>query len=169
MTLHAPRLPFSLDPLMAEAKRRMRKRRVLIAVLAVLVVGGAAGGAVSLTSPSTVQLAGPCPITSGYYAYAVPQDPAHPPAAGDGATSWGWTPRKNQVKVGERLRENGRLWQVTGIASMPGVEPVGRPFGIVGWPLLRFHRVSGKLVPVRRSPGNYSLTMCGRLIFRPVS
>jgi hypothetical protein len=169
MAIHAHRLPLSLDPLVAEAKRRMRKRRLLIALLAVLVVGGAATAAALLTRPSAVQLAGPCPVTGGYYAYAIPQDPAHPPAAGAGATSWGWEPRAHQVKVGDRLRENGRLWEVTGIAAMPGVGPVGHAFGINGWPPIRFHRVSGKLVPVRRSPGDYSLTMCGRLMFKPVS
>jgi hypothetical protein len=136
----------------------MRKRRVLVAFLALLVVGGSVGAATVLTSPSAVQLAGPCPVTGGYYAYAVPQDPAHPPAAGAGATSWAWTPRKHQIKVGDRMRENGRLWRVTGIAAMPGVEPVGRPFSIISWP-----------VPGSHISGNTSLTMCGRLIFRPVS
>jgi hypothetical protein len=78
-------------------------------------------------------------------------------------------PEEHQVKVGDRLRENGSLWQVPGIAAMPGVEPVGRPFGIVGWPMIHFKRISGKLVPIRRAPGNYSLTMCGRLILQRVS
>jgi hypothetical protein len=32
MTLHVPRLPFSLDPLMAEAKRRALRRRLLLAL-----------------------------------------------------------------------------------------------------------------------------------------
>jgi hypothetical protein len=167
MTAHVPRLPFSLDLLVAEAKRRMRKRRVLIALVAVLVVGGAAGATAIVSSPSVVQLAGPCPVTGGFYAYAVPQDPAHPPADGAGASSWGWTPRKHQVNVGDRMRLNGRLWQVTGIAAMPGVEPVGRGFGIIGWPMPQVRRVNGKLVPLRRT-GNDSLTMCGRLMFRPV-
>ena len=45
MTLHAWRLPFALDPLMAEAKRKMRQRRLLLAtVLAVVVIGGVAAG-----------------------------------------------------------------------------------------------------------------------------
>ncbi len=136
----------------------MKRRRLVLALVVLLVVGGAAGAAVALTSSSGVQAAGACPVTGGYYAYAVPEDPAHPPAAGDGATSWAWTPRRHQVKVGDRLRENGHLWQVTGIAAMPGVEPVGRPFGINGWPMVGQH-VSG----------NASLTLCGRLIFRPVS
>src|SRR4051812_10104205 len=43
MTLRAPRLPFSLDPLMAEAKRRARRRRLLLAL------GVAVGGAVAVT------------------------------------------------------------------------------------------------------------------------
>ena len=44
MTLHLPRLPFAIDPLIGEAKRRMRKRRLLVAVLAVALAGGAVGG-----------------------------------------------------------------------------------------------------------------------------
>lgn len=47
MTVDASRLPFSLDPLMAEAKRRMRRRRFLagVAFLAVaLAVAGATFG-----------------------------------------------------------------------------------------------------------------------------
>jgi hypothetical protein len=43
MTLRVPRLSFSLDPLMAEAKRRARRRRLLLALSV------AAGGAVALT------------------------------------------------------------------------------------------------------------------------
>jgi hypothetical protein len=51
------------------------------------------------------------------------------------------------------MRLHGGLWQVTEIAAMPGVEPVGRPFGILGW---------------QPPTANASLTMCGRLVFRPV-
>ena len=43
MTLGVPRLPFSLDPLIAEAKRRARRRRLLLAL------GLAAGAAVAVT------------------------------------------------------------------------------------------------------------------------
>jgi hypothetical protein len=46
MTLHVTRLPFSLDPLIAEAKRRMRRRRSLLAVLGLFIIGGAVAGAV---------------------------------------------------------------------------------------------------------------------------
>jgi hypothetical protein len=153
MTVHVNGLRFSLHPLMAEARRRMVKRRALVAVFAVLTAGGVAGAALALTSSSAVQPAGPCPVTGGYYAYAVPDDPAHPPAAGSGATSWGWTPRERQIKVGNWLREDGRLWRVTEIAAMPGVESVGRPFGILGW---------------QPPSPTTSLTMCGRLVFQPV-
>ena len=146
---------FALGARLACAKRLARNHPVLIAAVVVVVGGGAAAAAVALNSPSAARPAGPCPAPAGgYYAYAVPQDPAHPPAANSGASSWAWTPRAHQIKVGDRLRENGRLWQVTGIAAMPGVEPIGRPFGIIGW-----------MPP----SANTSLTMCGRLIFRPVS
>lgn len=157
----APRLrrPLPLGAVIAGAKRAAKEHRVLLAVaLVVLWGGGVAGGVVALNSVSAVQPAGACPITGGYYAYAVPDDPAHPPAAGSGATSWGWTPRKHQVRVGDRMRLNGRLWRVTEIAAMPGVEPVGRPFHIIYWPM-----------PGQHVSANTSLTMCGRLVFRPDS
>ena len=115
------------------------------------------------SSSSAIRAVGACPTTGGYYAYAVPQDPAHPPPADSGPTSWGWTPRKHQIKVGDWLRENGRIWRVTKIAAMPGVEPVGRPFSIIGWPPLVLKGYK------QRVSGNTSLTMCGRLVFQPVS
>lgn len=42
MTLHVPRLPFSLDPLIAEAKQRARRRRWLILLLVVAAAAAAA-------------------------------------------------------------------------------------------------------------------------------
>jgi hypothetical protein len=160
MTVQVPRLPFALDPLMAEAKRRMRKRRVLIAAVAVLIGGGAAGAGVALTSSGPVQsVSGACGRWTGYYAYAVPQDMTHPAAAGSGATSWAWIPRKHALRVGDRFRlgPHQRLWQVTGIAAMPGVEPVCRPFGIYGWPM-----------PGQHVSGNTSMVLGGRLVLQPV-
>jgi hypothetical protein len=50
MTLHVPRLPFALDPLIAEAKRRARQRRSLAALVALVMVGVAAGLTVGLPS-----------------------------------------------------------------------------------------------------------------------
>lgn len=49
MTANTLRLPLSLDPLIAEAKRRARQRRVLLAVVLALVLG--AGGATLATHP----------------------------------------------------------------------------------------------------------------------
>lgn len=43
MTLHVPRLPFSLDPLIAEAKRRARRRRWLSLLVLVAAVAAAIG------------------------------------------------------------------------------------------------------------------------------
>jgi len=57
MTSHVPRLPFSLDPLIAEAKRRMRRRRLLIAAAVVAI---AAGSAFAMRAPG-----GPGPTGSG--------------------------------------------------------------------------------------------------------
>jgi hypothetical protein len=45
-----PRLPFSLDPLMAEAKRRMRRRRGLVAAVALVLAAGATGLGLELSS-----------------------------------------------------------------------------------------------------------------------
>jgi hypothetical protein len=80
MTLRVPRLPFSLDPLIAEAKRRARRRRLLLAlgvvagaaVAAPLALqsgagpGGAgpiAGGAAARQGP--VLASGDAPVTGG--------------------------------------------------------------------------------------------------------
>lgn len=52
MTAHVPRLSFSLDPLMAEAKRRARQRRVLVAIVALGLLGGGAAGAVTALRPA---------------------------------------------------------------------------------------------------------------------
>ena len=161
MTVHVLRPPFSLDTLVAEAKRRMRKRRVLTAVLAVLIGGGAAGAAVALNSSSALQPAAACRGWTHYYAYAVPQDPTHPPAAGSGATSWGWMARRHPLKAGDRISLRGQPWQVTGITAMPGVEPVCRPFGITGWPPVS---LGGQ-----HNYGDTSMVLGGRLILRPVN
>lgn len=51
MTLHAPRLPISVDPLMAEAKRRMRQRRLLVGALIVALAAAVAGASLALRGP----------------------------------------------------------------------------------------------------------------------
>jgi hypothetical protein len=50
MAVHAARLHFSLDPLIAEAKRRARQRRVLVAVVVLLVAAAGAGAAIVASS-----------------------------------------------------------------------------------------------------------------------
>ena len=66
MTAYVPRLRFSLDPLIAEAKRRARGRRLLLLALAVA-AGGAAAATVALRSsdspPRTAVAAEPCRIS----------------------------------------------------------------------------------------------------------
>ena len=54
MTVHIPRLPFSLDPLMAEAKRRARQRRVLVTLAAVVVAAVGVGLTVELRGLGSV-------------------------------------------------------------------------------------------------------------------
>jgi hypothetical protein len=53
MALHVPRLPVSLDPLIAEAKRRMRRRRAFLTVALLSLAGAAtAVGVISTRSPA---------------------------------------------------------------------------------------------------------------------
>jgi len=61
MTIRALRLPFGIDPLIADAKRRARQRRVLVALAVVLVAGGGAGAAFVAATPSA-PTTGPRPI-----------------------------------------------------------------------------------------------------------
>jgi hypothetical protein len=49
---------------------------------------------------------------------------------------------------------DGHMWKVTGIVAMPGVEPVCRPFSIVG-------------LGSAKSPFNKGLVMAGRLVLKP--
>jgi hypothetical protein len=64
MTLHAPRLPFSLDPLIAEAKRRARTRRFLLVALAIA-AGGVAAATLALrgSERELIGASGACRIT----------------------------------------------------------------------------------------------------------
>ena len=152
------RHPLALGPLIDGAKRAARQHPVLVAAaVVVLCVGGVAGGVVALNSGSVVRPAAACPAPGPpYYAYAVPPDPAHPPAAGSGATSWGWQPHIHPLKVGNWVRGMDRhVWKVTGIVTMPGVEPVCRPFSIIG-------------LGSSNSPFNKGLVMAGRLVLQPV-
>jgi hypothetical protein len=146
-----------LGAVIAGVKRAVRQHPLIGAALVVLWGGGVAGGVLALNSVSDVQAAAACPAPGPpYYAYAVPPDPAHPPAAGSGATSWGWQPHIHPLKVGNWVRGmDGHKWKVTGIVTMPGVEPVCRPFAIIG-------------LGSANSPFNKGLVMAGRLVLRPV-
>jgi hypothetical protein len=65
MTLHVPRLPVSLDPLIAEAKRRARQRRVVIAAV-LLAAGLGAGLTLALrSSPGGPGSGGPSGAAAG--------------------------------------------------------------------------------------------------------
>ena len=57
MALHVPRPPFSLDPLIAEAKRRARRRRWWLSLLVLVVAVAAAIGSLELRSASGSGLA----------------------------------------------------------------------------------------------------------------
>jgi hypothetical protein len=52
MTRHVRGRPFSLDPLIREAKRRARQRRLLLSILAVLIAAAAVGTALALRAPN---------------------------------------------------------------------------------------------------------------------
>jgi hypothetical protein len=90
MTLRVPRLPFSLDPLIAEAKRRARRRRL---VLALIVAAGVAvavgfalrsgrgpggtpspGGAGSAANQGPILASGVAPVTGGFVVATMPPD-----------------------------------------------------------------------------------------------
>lgn len=59
MTTRAGRLPFSLDPLMEEAKRRMRRQRMLGVALLILIGSIAAAAVLASRSPGGPRSAGP--------------------------------------------------------------------------------------------------------------
>ena len=114
MTLHAPRLPFSLDPLMAEARRRMRQRRFLIAASVVILGGGAAGASLALRSTSNASPVA-CPAAEAY-AYQLP--------------GGGWLPTRQPFNVGERIRSGTLRYRVAAITALPHQ---CQPIVILGW------------------------------------
>ncbi len=71
MTVHLPRLPFGLDPLIKEAKRRMRRRRALLALVLAAAVSLAVALTVSLrpSGPGTPRSGG-----GGTVAQSLPKD-----------------------------------------------------------------------------------------------
>lgn len=134
-----------------------KRKRIAAAALLAALVAGAVAAVMANTGGAAVQAAAACSAPGPpCYAYAVPPDPAHPPAAGSGATSWGWQPHIHPLKVGNWVRGmDGHMWKVTGIVTMPGVEAVCRPFGIIGLGSVN-------------SPFNKGLVMAGRLVLQSV-
>src|SRR5262245_14402586 len=68
MELADRRFPFSIDRLIAEAKRRARQRRYVLVALAVVVVGTAVAGVFTFEGsggPLTLEAAGKGPILAG--------------------------------------------------------------------------------------------------------
>ena len=63
MTVHAGRPTFSFDPVIAEAKRRMRQRRLLVAALIVALAGIGAGATFALRGPGG---SSPTPAGAGH-------------------------------------------------------------------------------------------------------
>jgi hypothetical protein len=101
MTLRVPRLPFSLDPLMAEAKRRARRRRLLLAVG--VVVGGAVAVTLALHSSGARSPA----AAGGAGSRGTPSDDGPVLAVGVAPVSGGRvvaTLTPDSAKVGRRVR-----------------------------------------------------------------
>src|SRR5437764_9179764 len=65
MTARVRGLPFALDPLMAEAKRRARQRRFLITVVVLALIGGAAGAVAAFRSPGGPTSSLPAGLSGG--------------------------------------------------------------------------------------------------------
>ena len=61
MTVWGSPVPLSLDPLIKEARRRMRQRRVLIGAMALLLAGGAIGAGFALSAPPGGSAPSPSP------------------------------------------------------------------------------------------------------------
>jgi hypothetical protein len=73
MTLPIPRLPLSLDPLIAEAKRRARLRRVLVALIAVVLVAAGAVLTVQLRGQGSVAPVSVAPVPANLTVLVVSQ------------------------------------------------------------------------------------------------
>lgn len=137
MTVHIPRLPFALDPLMAEAKRRARQRRLLIAVFLLALIGGAAGASLALRGPSQRVVGGRAKTASSSlgsgelaaYAYLIPSNPAAPRAG-----QWATRVSETKIRVGDRVPGPlGGLWKV--VAVEPTAQD-GQQAAVRGWPPL---------------------------------
>src|SRR4051812_6193842 len=79
MTLRATRLPVSLDPLIAEAKQRARRRWIITSLIVALLAGGTAAAlALRPSGPSgTSPITGPQAVLGSMVAAALGQRSVH--------------------------------------------------------------------------------------------
>lgn len=64
---HVPRVPFGLDPLIAEAKQWVHQRRTLVFAIVVMIGGGAVGATVALTASTPSQaITSPLRVDNSY-------------------------------------------------------------------------------------------------------
>jgi hypothetical protein len=142
MTAHVPRLPFPLDPLIAEAKRRMRRRRLLGAVLILALAGGVTGATFALrgsgaqppsravsTNAQPPSRTAPANAPSSAYAYLVPANPAAPKSG-----QWATRVSEQKIQVGDRVP--GPLGGVWEVAAVKPTATDGQRAAIRGWPPL---------------------------------
>jgi hypothetical protein len=107
----------------ARAGRGLRRHPIILAALALAVLGGVTVAALALNSSSGFQSAAVCRKASSYvyavpsYPLQAPPAPAWPPPQG---SYWGWMVRKQMLRVGDRVRlDTGGSWRVTAIAALP--------------------------------------------------
>ena len=141
MTAHTRRFPFSLDPLMAEAKRRMRQRRLLIAVLLVALAAAAAATTLTLRGPST-----PSSATTG---------PNHPyplgtPVTWDHPNTVTWRMTVNSATI----NANAQVEAVNG--NVP--PPAGQQYTLVNLTVTRLHGAGGRISDATRDTRFYKST-----------
>jgi hypothetical protein len=112
--IHALRLPFGLDPLIAEAKRRARQRRAIAAAGGLLLVVLAATLAIAFHSPGGGP-AGAAPTTS-YLQPATKLGVTYPTAWHITKPNWiTWTdPEPRFVLYSGRLPQHGNFGEVLG-------------------------------------------------------
>jgi hypothetical protein len=146
MTLHLPRLPFALDPLIAEAKRRARQRRVLALAALFLVLatglafgfrssGGGPNGGLGITAASARAGALAVPIPPGFHRYdiraGIYRTGTRPPVIG--ATLTNYRVPTSNVRLRTRgvlplhARRNGvvlqvSLWIAIGVTQAPRLQ-----------------------------------------------
>lgn len=113
MLAHGVRLPFSLEPLIAEAKRRARQRRLLVASVIVALACGGLGAALALRS------SGPRPAARSAAVGRRPVLPASSAPSQVVVDVWGQSARSGEV-AGRPLDKTLALFRSTRLtAALP--------------------------------------------------